>query len=278
VLVGTAMFDDWQNEGVAFVVDLSDRKQAEEAARESERRYNEIRMQLAHANRVATVGQLSASIAHEINQPLSGILLNAATCLRMLAASPPNVAGASETVRRAIRDANHASEVIQRLRKLFAKTESTTTEVLELDEVIREVLALCKSELQSRRIAVGLRFAAALPEVRGDRVQLQQLLLNLVRNAVDSLATSEALPRQLTISTRVLEATVCVEVEDSGPGVDPASLGQVFDAFYTTKPGGLGVGLSICRAIAEAHGGKLSVKPVSPHGASFQFTLPAAQS
>jgi PAS domain S-box-containing protein len=277
VLVGTAMFDDWQNEGVAFVVDLSDRKQAEEAARESERRYNEIRTRLAHANRVATVGQLSASIAHEVNQPLAGILLNAATCLRMLAASPPNTAGASETVRRAIRDANHASEVIRRLRALFARTESTTTEVLDLNEVIREVLALSKSELQSRRVVVRLGFAETLPPVQGDRVQLQQLLLNLIRNAVDSLSTSEDGPRLLVISTESSAPNVLVAVEDSGPGVDPASLGNIFDAFYSTKPGGLGVGLSICRAIVDAHGGGLSVKPASPRGAIFQFSLPAVE-
>jgi PAS domain S-box-containing protein len=276
VLVGTAMFDDWQNEGVAFVVDLSDRKRAEEAARESERRYNEMRMQLAHANRVATVGQLSASIAHEVNQPLSGILVNAATCLRMLAAEPPNVAGASETVRRAIRDANRASDVIQRLRALFTKTDSTTTEVLDLNEAILEVLALSRAELQSRRIVVRLQLAEALPLVDGDRIQLQQLLLNLIRNAVDALSASKVGPRQLAISTESVDSNVCVAVEDSGPGVDPASFGNIFDAFYSTKPGGLGVGLSICRAIVEAHRGKLSVKQALPRGAIFQFTLPAA--
>ncbi len=276
VLVGTAMFDDWQNEGVAFVVDLSERKQAEEAARQSERRYNEIQMQLAHANRVATVGQLSASIAHEVNQPLSGILVNAATCLRMLAADPPNIAGASETARRAIRDANRASDVIQRLRALFAKTESTTTEILDLNEAIREVLALSKAELQSRRIVLWLRLHDALPGVRGDRIQLQQLLLNLIKNAIDSLSTSEHGARELTISTQSVDSRVWVAVEDSGPGVDPASIGSIFDPFYSTKPGGLGVGLSICRVIVEAHRGELSVKPASPHGAIFRFSLPVA--
>jgi PAS domain S-box-containing protein len=276
VLVGTAMFDDWQNEGVAFVVDLTERRQAEEAARESDRRYNEIRAQLAHANRVATVGQLSASIAHEVNQPLSGILVNAATCLRMLAADPPNLSGAAETVRRAIRDANRASDVIQRLRALFTKTDSTPSELLDLNEAIRDVLALSRAELQSRRVVVRLRFAEALPLVRGDRIQLQQLLLNLVKNAVDSLSASEEGSRQVSISTELAGGDVQVAIEDSGPGIEPANLGSIFEAFYSTKPGGLGVGLSICRAIVEAHRGTLSAKPASPHGAIFQFTLPVA--
>lgn len=275
VLVGTAMFGDWQSEGVAFIVDLTDRKRAEGAAQESERRYNELRVQLARANRVAALGQLSASIAHEVSQPLSGILLNAAACLRMLAADPPNVARASETARRAIRDASRASDVIQRLRALYARTDSVTTQV-DLNEVVREVLALSNAECQRRRIVVRLRLAPALLPLQGDRIQLQQLLLNLVGNALDSLSTSEHSPRQLVISTDSADSNVSVSVEDSGPGMDPASIGNIFDAFFSTKPDGLGVGLSICRSIVEAHHGQLSVKQAEPHGAIFQVTLPAA--
>jgi PAS domain S-box-containing protein len=276
VLVGTAMFDDWQNEGVAFVLDLTERKHAEEAARESDRRYNEIRMQLAHANRVATVGQLSASIAHEVNQPLSGILMNAATCLRMLGADPPNVIGAGEMVRRAVRDANRASDVIQRLRALFAKRDSSKNELLDLNEVVGEVLALSKAEIHSRRIVARLQLAEVLPQVFGDRIQIQQLLLNLIRNAVDAMSTTSEGPRRLVVRTEAVESSVLVVIEDSGPGVDPASVATIFDPFYSTKAGGLGVGLSICRAIVEVHHGKLSVKPAHPRGAIFQFSLPAA--
>jgi PAS domain S-box-containing protein len=275
VLVGGALFDG-QNEGVGFIVDLTDRKRAEGAARESERRYHEIRMQLAHANRVATVGQLSAAIVHEVNQPLAGILMNASTCLRMLAADPPNIVGASKTARRAIRDANRASDVIGRLRALFAKTE-TRTETLDLNGAIREVLALSRAELQSHRIVVRLRFADDLPPVIGDRIQLQQLLLNLIKNAADSMSTSEEGPRELAISTEATASDVMVAVEDTGPGLSTANLEHIFEPFYSTKAGGLGVGLSICRAIVEAHRGRLWVQPAVPNGAVFQFTLPAAR-
>jgi PAS domain S-box-containing protein len=272
VLVGSALFDG-QHEGVAFVIDLTDLKRAEEAARESERRYNEMRMQLAYANRVATVGQLSASIAHEVNQPLSGILMNASACLRMLAADPPNIAGASKTVQRAIRDANRASDVVRRLRALFTKTD-TKFESLDLNDAIRQVLALSKAELQSHRILVRSKLAECPLPVEGDRIQLQQLLLNLIKNAADSMSTLEDGPRQLSISSEIADSDTVVAVEDTGLGVDAANLERIFDAFYSTKPDGLGVGLTICRAIVEAHGGRLWVEPALPRGAIFRFTLP----
>ena len=273
VLLGSALFEDEQNEGVAFVVDLTERKQAEAAARESERRYNEMRMQLAHANRVATVGQFSASIAHEINQPLAGILLNASTGLRMLAADPPNVQGARETLGRSARDANRASDVIRRLRALYGKT-TPTTERLDINEAIREVLVLSNAELQDHGVALELRLADDLASIEGDRVQLQQVLLNLVRNAVDAMSSSEGLTRRLRISTETADSSALVAVEDSGPGVSPTDLAHIFESFYSTKSGGLGVGLSICHGIIEAHGGKLWVTGAVPHGAIFRFTLP----
>jgi PAS domain S-box-containing protein len=273
VLVGSALFDNDKSEAVAFVVDLSDRKRAEEAARESERRYHEIQIELAHANRVATVGHLSASIAHEINQPLSGIITNASTGVRMLAADPPNIDGAVEAARRIIRDGNRASEVIRRLRALFAKTD-TATELLDLNEAIRDVIALSMAELRRRDVLLHLKLAEDPVPVRADRIQLQQVMLNLVRNAVDSMSAVDDRPRQLVIGISKAGSDALVTVEDSGQGLDPANLGRVFEAFYSTKPGGLGMGLSICRTIVETHGGKLWATPAVPHGVVFRFTLP----
>ena len=273
VLIGCALFDIRRNDGLAFVVDLTDRKRAEEAARQSEQRYLEIQTELSHANRIATVGQLSASIAHEVNQPLSGIITNASTCLRMLAAEPPNIDGARATAQRTIRDATRASDVIVRLRALFTKRD-TVSEELNLNLAIREVVALSMAELRSRGVDLRLKLADDLPVVVGDRIQLQQVMLNLIRNAVDSMSTLEDGPKRLLISSEGLDTELSVTVEDSGSGVAAADLERVFDTFYSTKADGLGVGLSICRAIIEAHHGKLTITPATPRGARFQFILP----
>lgn len=275
VLVGTALFDGPENQGVSFVLDLSDRKRAEKEARESERRYHEIEIELAHANRVTMLGQLSASIAHEISQPLSGVIMNAGTGLRMLAAAPPNVDGARETTRRTIRDANRASEIIQRLRGLFSKHEGTR-ELLDLNEAIREVIALSKPELQQMHVTLRWDLADDLPAVKGDRIQLQQVMLNLVRNAMDAMSAVEDDQRLLLVRTATTGSDLLVAVEDRGPGLDPASQDRIFGAFYTTKSDGLGMGLSICRTIITAHDGKLWVSAAIPRGAIFQFTLPAS--
>ena len=270
VLVGSATFGEGRHGIVAFVVDLSDRKRAEDA----ERRYHEVHMQLVHANRVATLGQLSASIAHEINQPLAGVITNASTGLRMLAADPPNIEGARETARRTIRDGNRANEVIKRLRALFGKKE-LTIESVDLNEATREVIALSLSEFQREGVIWRAELADDLPLVRCDRVQIQQVILNLLRNALDSMSAINDRPKQLTITTAISESDhVTLAVQDSGPGVDPANLERIFDAFYSTKTGGLGMGLSVCRAIVEAHRGKLWATTGAPHGATFQLTLP----
>jgi PAS domain S-box-containing protein len=272
VLLGSAIFSELQRQGIGFVVDLSDRKRAEDA----ERRYHEVHMELAHANRVATLGQLSASIAHEINQPLTGILTNASTELRMLAADPPNIEGARETARRTIRDGKRAHEIIKRLRALFGKKD-LTIEAVDLNEATREVVALSKSEFQRDRVLWQLELADDLPLVRCDRVQFQQVILNLLRNAMDSMRAVDDRPKQLIIKTAISElGHVTLAVQDSGPGVDPASLERIFDAFYTTKSGGLGMGLSVCRAIVEAHKGRLWATTGTPHGATFQLTLPVS--
>jgi PAS domain S-box-containing protein len=274
VFVGAAVFDGAQNEGVAFVVDLSDRKQAEEAARASERRYHEIQMEMAHANRIATIGQLSASIAHELNQPLTGIITNCSTCLRMLTGDPPNLDGARETVRRTMRDSHRASEVITRLRALFSKREATV-ESVDLNESTREVIALSRGELQKSRVVVRTELADDLPLVTGDRVQLQQVVLNLLLNSLDAMNGVKDRLRQLVIRTERWEGDcVCVSVQDSGVGFDPHAVDKLFEAFYTTKHDGMGMGLSVSRSIIESHHGRLWAAPNDGPGATFSFSIP----
>lgn len=220
------------------------------------------------------IAQLAASIVHEVNQPLSGIITNAGTGLRMLAANPPDIDGARETIRRTMRDADRASDVVTRLRSLFAKTDMPR-ELIDLNETTREGIALSLSGLRRNRVILRSEFAANLPLVAADRVQLEQVILNLLRNASDAMSTVDDRPRQLLVSTvKTQPDGVLVTVQDSGPGVEPASLERIFDAFYTTKSAGLGMGLSICRAIIEAHGGKLWATARATHGTIFQFTLP----
>jgi PAS domain S-box-containing protein len=277
ILVGAALFDGMPAEGVAFVLDLSDRKRAEQAARDSIRRYHEVQTQLVDANRVASIGQLSASIAHELNQPLSGIVTNASTGLRMLAAQPPNVAGASETARRTIRDANRASEVIKRLRALFARKEPVT-ELVDLNEAAREVVALSADVLRTNGVDLRLEFADDLPLVTGDRVQLQQVILNLLRNALDAMSSVDDRPRHLAIRTQPDEADqVRLSVQDTGVGLDPKRMDKLFEAFYTTKPDGMGMGLSLCRSIIESHYGRIWATPNDGPGATFTFSIPCGR-
>jgi predicted ATPase/signal transduction histidine kinase len=252
----------------------SDLAEREELARESAQRYHDVQMQLAHVNRMTALGQLSASIAHEINQPLSGIHTNANTCLRMLAADPPNVSGAQETARRSIRDAKRAADIISRLRALFAKKQ-VRIDPVDLNDASREVISLATRDLESNQVILRSEFAGDVPLIHGDRVQLQQVILNLMRNASDAMRDINVRQRELVITTAKAEPNgVFFSIQDSGPGIDPAKLDRIFDAFYTTKPDGLGMGLSVCRTIVEAHGGKLWATAADPHGAIFQFTLP----
>jgi PAS domain S-box-containing protein len=255
---------------VGAIQDVTESKAAEEAL-------NRARSELAHVARVTTLGTLTASIAHEVNQPLAGIITNASTCLRMLDADPPNIEGARETARRTIRDANRASDVIGRLRALFSKKEFTL-EPLDLNEATQEVLALSLSDLQRNRAIVRLDFAADLPPVTGDRVQLQQVILNLLRNASEAMVSVTDRPRQLLISTdREDGDRVRLTVRDAGVGIDRPSLDKVFDAFYSTKSGGMGIGLSVSRSIVERHHGRLWVEPNDGPGATFAFSIPRAR-
>jgi PAS domain S-box-containing protein len=251
-----------------LLTDIDERKRAEEAL-------NTARAELAHVSRVTTLSALTASIAHEVSQPLSGIITNASTCLRMLDADPPNLEGARETARRTIRDGNRASDVVTRLRALFSKREFTL-ESVDLNEAAREVIALTSSELQRNRVVLQPELAADLPGILGDRIQLQQVILNLLRNASDAMADVHDRPRLLTIRTEREDADrVRLSVRDAGVGLAPQSLSSMFDAFYTTKSGGMGIGLFVSRSIVEGHNGRLWGEPNhGGPGATFSFTIP----
>jgi PAS domain S-box-containing protein len=249
------------------IVDMHDWKQAQEELRSTQ-------AELAQMTRVMTMGQLTASIAHEVNQPLSGIITNASTCLRMLASDPPNVDGARETARRTIRDGNRASEVITRLRALYSKKDATT-ESMDLNEATREVIALSLSELQRNSVIVRPELDGDLPLVAGDRVQLQQVILNLLRNASDAMSGVEDRPKRLLIrSERDGADRVRLSVQDAGVGFDPQAVDRLFEAFYTTKNDGMGMGLSVSRSIIESHGGRLWATRNDGPGATFSFSIP----
>jgi signal transduction histidine kinase len=217
---------------------------------------------------------LTASIAHEVNQPLSGIITNASTCLRMLAADPPDVDGARLTATRTIRDGNRASDVIARLRELFIRKEFTL-EPLDLNEAAREVIALSSNDLQRNRVILQSELADGLPFVTGDRIQLQQVILNLLRNASDAMVDVRDRPRQLLIKTEREDAQrVRLAVRDVGIGLSTPSMDSLFDAFYTTKSGGMGIGLFVSRSIVEKHHGRLWAQPNDGPGATFAFSIP----
>ena len=274
VLIGSAAFDEQRDQGVAFVLDLSERKRAEAEARESERHVREMQMELAHANRVATMGQLTASIAHEVNQPIAATATNAQAALRWLAARPPNLEEVRQALDHIVKDASRAGDVIGRIREIIKKAPSRKDRV-DINEAIREVIELTRGEAAKHGAAVQTAFGEALPLIEGDRVQLQQVVLNLIVNAVQAMGAVAERPRELFITTARAEPNgVLVTVKDSGPGLAPSNLEQLFAPFYTTKADGLGMGLSICRSIIEAHGGRLWVTANQPRGAIFSFTLP----
>jgi PAS domain S-box-containing protein len=274
VLLGAAGFDETANQAVTFVLNLTERKRAEAEARESERRYHEARMELAHANRVATTGQLTASIAHEVKQHIAATMTNAETALIWLDRQPPNLEEVRRALARIVKDGSHAAEVIDRIRDLNKKAPPRK-QPLKINEAILEVIELTHGETAKHGISVQAELADGLPCIQGDRVQLQQVILNLIINAVDAMSGTNEGSRELLIGSWKSDyGDVLVAVRDSGPGLAPATRERLFDAFYTTKPGGLGLGLSICRSIIEAHGGQLWAEANVPRGANFQFRIP----
>jgi len=256
-----------QLEYIAAVQDVTARRISEDALAKA-------RSELAKVARVTSFGALTASIAHEVNQPLSGIVTNASTCLRMLDADAPNVDGARETARRTIRDANRASEVVTRLRALFSNRD-TTIESVDLNEATREVIALVLGELQRNQVIVQPELADDLPPVSGDRVQLQQVILNLLRNASEAMSDVDDRPRELVIRTAPDEGDrVRLAVQDAGVGFEQGAVDKIFEMFYTTKGSGMGIGLSVSRSIIERHHGRLWATPNAGPGATFAFSIP----
>ena len=254
--------------------DIEDRRRAVQALRASEETLRSAQAELAHANRVVTMGQLTASIAHEINQPITAAVVNAQAAMQFLGAQPPDLEEVREALGHIVEDCMRAGNVIGGIRALIKKVPSRQA-CLDLNEAIREVIALTRGEAATTGVLVQTDLADGLPLIYGDRVQLQQVILNLVINAIEAMSGVAGIPRTLLISTGQAErGGVLVAMRDSGPGLDPASLEQLFNAFYTTKSGGMGMGLAICRSIIEAHEGQLWASANEPRGAVFQFTLP----
>jgi C4-dicarboxylate-specific signal transduction histidine kinase len=253
----------------AVVVNITEQKTAEEALRVS-------RAELARVSRLTTMGELTASIAHEINQPLTAIVASGNACRRWLAGTVPNFDRARDSIDRMIRDAHRASEIITRIRSMTRNAPPVQLAV-DINDVIGDVLSFARGELLAKGVSVRLALHEGLPSIIGDRVQLQQVVLNLVMNAVEAMAPVMDRERMLGItSRRADDGSPVVSVEDSGLGLDATSAQRIFDAFFTTKPGGMGMGLSISTSIVEAHGGRLWALPGLRHGTAFHFTLPAA--
>jgi PAS domain S-box-containing protein len=246
-------------------------------AGEERERLRQLESDLAHINRVSMLGELAASIAHEVNQPLAGIVSNGSACLRFLAVDPPDIEEIREGVRDMVRDGKRAGEVIARIRALTKRT-APPREKLDLNETIREVLALVGDETKKHGVVIRMQLAGEVCSVEGDRVQLQQVLLNLIMNAIQAMSGVNDRARQLVITTRSMDTHQWqVTVEDSGMGLDPEKIARIFEPFYTTKSGGMGMGLSICRSILQHHGGRLWATANDGPGASFHFTLPKHQ-
>ena len=273
VLLGAATFGSTPEQLVAFIVDLTERKRIEAGARESERRFHEVEIELTHANRIATLGQLTASISHEIMQPIAAVVFSAQAASHWLDASPPNIEEVRASLSRVVKNGSRADDVIRRLRALVKK-KPARQEHLSINEAIHEVIALTRGEVSKHQVAVFANLERNLPTIEGDKVQLQQVIMNLMINAVEAMDYSPDGVRELTIATSSRgESTVRVSVRDTGPGIGIADTERVFEPFYTTKASGMGMGLSICRSIIEAHGGTLLVVQNEPHGAAFQFEL-----
>jgi len=270
VLVARALFEWKRDEGVAFVVDMTERKRVEGALRDTQ-------THLAHVMRITTLGELTASIAHEVNQPLAAVVANAEACLRWLDRGTPDLDAVRSSAECIINDGNRASEVIRRVRALANKSDIEKAP-LDVNDVVREVIALVQPQLVSHQASLRIELAPALPMIFGDRIQLQQVMINLMMNGIEAMQCVKDRPRKLVIRSAQDETQqVLVSVTDGGVGIPAENADRVFNAFFTTKSSGMGMGLSICRSIVEAHGGRLSAYGNEGPGATFQFVLPLHQ-
>ena len=270
VMIGVASFEIGGDEGVAFVLDLTERKRAEEAL-------HQVQMQLAHSNRVAAVGQLTASIAHELRQPLTAAVINAEAGLRWLAMQPPDLGQVKFSLDEAIKSAVRGSDIINSLMDL-TKKQALRKASVDINEAVQEVTVLIQGEAVKHGVSLRAQLAPRLAHIQGDRLQIQQVVLNLAVNAIQAMSAADGGRRELQISSESIgNEGVCVGVRDTGPGLSAESIPRLFEPFYTTKPGGIGIGLAICHSIIEAHGGRLWATACEPHGALFQFTIPARQ-
>jgi PAS domain S-box-containing protein len=276
VLLGGALFEGSGNEGVAFVLDLTEQKRAQERLQASERDLWRAQAELAHVNRVTTMGQLAASISHEVMQPIAAGITNARAALRCMGSQPPALEEVRRALGRIVNEGNRATDVIDRIRSLVKKAPPRKDD-LKINEAILEVIALIRGEVEKHGVSVQTQLTEGLPLIQADRVQLQQVIINLIINAIEAMSGAGQGSRALLISTKQeAPGGVLVSVQDSGPGLDVPGLDRVFEAFYTTKPAGMGMGLSICRSIIEVHGGRIwASRNVGP-GATFRFTLPVA--
>jgi C4-dicarboxylate-specific signal transduction histidine kinase len=258
-------------------IDMTERKEVEENLRESERRYREAQAELAHVTRVTTLGELTASIAHEVNQPLAAVLANAEACLLWLDRENPDLDKARRSVEWIIKDVGHAGEVIRRVRALMKKSEAQKAP-LDINDAVIDGVALVQPELLSHQVSLRMELAPAQSMVLADRVQLQQVIINLVINGIEAMQSVTDRPRELSVRTHQDEARqVLVTVKDCGVGISAADADRLFNAFFTTKSSGMGMGLSICRSIIQAYGGRVWAEPNLPHGAAFHFTVPLHQ-
>jgi PAS domain S-box-containing protein len=272
VLVGVTLFKEGGNDAVAFVLDLTERKRAEA----EHDRLRQLESDLAHVNRLTVMGELAASLAHEMMHPIATARNNARVGTRFLEMSPPNLNEIREALDHVVRDVDRAKDIVSRMRDQIKKAPPRR-EPFDLNEAVGEVIALARSVIVTNGVSVQTRLADGLIAVQGDRVQLQQVVLNLILNAVEAMSSIESGPRELLVKTEPADTGILVAVGDSGPGIDPQHLEQVFQSFYTTKPTGTGMGLTICRSIVDAHGGRLWAEANEPRGAVFQFTLPTGQ-
>jgi C4-dicarboxylate-specific signal transduction histidine kinase len=282
-LIGTLSLGRWRIEPftekeIELVTDFAAQAAIALDITRRERELREQQMQLAHTNRLVTIGELSASITHEVNQPIAAARNNVIAALNFLDRNPPDLQEVREALAAAVKDADRVTAIVGRMRALMQKA-SPRLDQLDMNEALQEVIELTRGEALKNGVSVESQLAEGLPIIAGDRVQLQQVVLNLVLNALQAMGAVSKGARQVLITSRQIELNdLYVGVQDTGPGLSPETISRLFEPFYTTKPNGMGMGLTICRSIIEAHGGRLWASACQPHGALFQFAIPARPS